>query len=70
MTRNLSRPWIIPPFGRCRRCGDPVKRPAARLSSPCWRVARRGKAKMVGWFHTFVDEGFCGSSRLRSEWSW
>ena len=33
MTRNLFRPWVGPPFGKCRRCGDPVKRPAARLCS-------------------------------------
>ena len=25
MTRTLFRPWIGPPFGKCRRCGDPVK---------------------------------------------
>ena len=41
MTRNLFRPWVGPPFGKCRRCGDPVKRPAARLCSSCWWASRR-----------------------------
>lgn len=36
MTRNLFRPWIGPSFGKCRQCGDPVKRPLARLCSSCW----------------------------------
>ena len=40
MTRNLFRPWISLPFGKCRRCGDPVKRPAARLCSSCWWASR------------------------------
>ena len=31
MTRNLFRPWVGPPFGRCRRCGDPVE--TARCSA-------------------------------------
>lgn len=30
MTRTLFRPWFGPPFGRCRLCGAPVKRPGAR----------------------------------------
>ena len=41
MTRNLFRSWVSPPFGRCRRCGDPVKRPAARLCSTCWWASKR-----------------------------
>ena len=41
MTSNLFRPWVGPPFGKCRRCGDPVKRPLARLCSSCWRASRR-----------------------------
>ena len=41
MTRKLFRPWVGPPFGKCRRCGDPVKRPGARLCSSCWWASRR-----------------------------
>ena len=41
MTRNLFRPWVGPPFGKCRRCGDPVKRPAARLCSTYWWASKR-----------------------------
>ena len=41
MTRTLLRPRVGPPFGKCRRCGDPVKRPAARLCSSCWWASRR-----------------------------
>ena len=41
MTRTLLRPKVGPPFGKCRRCGDPVKRPAARLCSSCWWASRR-----------------------------
>lgn len=40
MTRNLFRPWIGPPFGQCRRCGDPVKRPGVRLRSSCWWASK------------------------------
>ena len=45
MTRNLFRPWVGPPFGKCRRCGDPVKRPAARLCSSCWWASRRASER-------------------------
>ena len=41
MTRNLFRPWVGPAFGKCRFCGDPVKRPGARLCSSCWWASRR-----------------------------
>ena len=41
MTRDLFRRWVGPPFGRCRRCGDRVKRPAARLCSSCWWASKR-----------------------------
>ena len=40
MTRTLFRPWVGPPFGKCRRCGDPVKQPAARLCSSCWWASK------------------------------
>lgn len=35
MTESPFQSWE-PPFGWCQRCGDPVKRPAARLCSSCW----------------------------------